>query len=199
MVRKNPKTKIFQVGFNRTATRSLHKFFKANNIPSVHYAKGFIARELYHQKKKRIPLFTGMDHWQAFTDMEMKEPSGKRKYASEDLFKKMYYQNPDAIFILNIRPIEDWIKSRKNHRDGLYLKQIMDAKRLTEKGVEKMWRKEYLRHVKKVKRFFKKKGNLFIFDISKQNGEDLVKYLSKFGFNCNPEYWNHSHISKKEK
>lgn len=111
----------------------------------------------------------------------------KIRRVSEELFREMYYQNPKGIFILNIRPVDDWIRSRLNH--GEYWKWDRVDNNTTQEEVIESWKKEYENHIKNVQEFFKDKGNLIVFDISKHDGKYLCDSLKKFGVKCNLKYW----------
>ena len=43
--------KIFQIGFNKCATVSLHKFFESNGLKSIHWDKGRLAKTIYKNSK----------------------------------------------------------------------------------------------------------------------------------------------------
>lgn len=86
--------KTFVIGFNKTASSTLHKLFISNSLRSVHDDKWVLNK------------------YDCFTD---NEPNGMLNY-------KIYYnQFPDAIFILNIRRVDTWLLSRLKH--GFLTKQ----------------------------------------------------------------------------
>jgi hypothetical protein len=198
--------RIYQIGFNRSGTSSLTEFFKKNGFASIHFNKGDLARDIIKNHEKGLPLFKGYENYQVFTDMEgvLERDSGrydeqvfqelskkgvhpKMRRVSEELFREIYQEDPDGVFILNIRPVEDWISSRLNHAG--YWRWYRIDENTTQEEVVNYWKKEYRDHINNVKDFFKDKGNLIVFDISKHDGKYLCDSLKKFDINCKPEYW----------
>ena len=80
--------KIFVIGFNKTATSSFHALFNLLGINSVH---------------TDVPIMEIIDDYDAFTD------GYHLKFT--DYFNKY----PDSLFILNTRPIKNWLVSRYKH------------------------------------------------------------------------------------
>jgi hypothetical protein len=85
--------KYFVIGFNKTATITIHNLFLLNGIKSQHDNDW------------------NLDKYDAFSD-------------NRDLsvYRELTIKYPDAIFILNIRNIKEWILSRVNH--GIIYKRI---------------------------------------------------------------------------
>ena len=81
--------KIFNLSLNKTATMSTHNLLKVCGINSAHSTKS----PLYLAKK-----------FDAFNDGN-----------HVDKFKEYYNHYPDALFLLNTRPLQDWISSRFKH------------------------------------------------------------------------------------
>jgi hypothetical protein len=84
--------KIFCIGFNKTATSTIHQLFLKNNLKSYHRANGFMSK---------------LSDYDCFSD------GGEAKFV--DLFKKFYKKYPDSMFILNTRGLRKWILSRFKH------------------------------------------------------------------------------------
>jgi hypothetical protein len=89
----HPASKIFVIGYNKTATTTIHHLFLSNGLKSFH--------------GKDWPL----EQYQCFSDMT----SGSTQW------RDCYDQHPGSLFILNTRCFDDWILSRvkhcKAHRD----------------------------------------------------------------------------------
>ena len=79
--------KVFTIGFNKTGTTSIHAFF------------------MYHGMKSQHDKHWDFDNYQCFSD-------GKHH---NGLFKSYEQKYPDARFILNTRPLRNWLKSRSKH------------------------------------------------------------------------------------
>jgi len=85
--------KYFVIGFNKTATTTMHELFLLNGIKSQHDNNW------------------DLDDYDAFSD-------------NKDLsvYRELSLKYPDAMFILNIRDIKEWILSRVNH--GIIYKEL---------------------------------------------------------------------------
>ena len=82
--------KIFVIGFNKTGTTSFNALFKSLDINSTHYCSV-------------VPVMKMIDQYDAFTD------------GDHSNFKEYYEKYPDSLFILNTRPIKNWLVSRYKH------------------------------------------------------------------------------------
>ena len=82
--------KIFVIGFNKTGTTSFDDLFKNLGINSIH---------------DTIPVMEIIDKYDAFTDGE--HPN----------FSEYFEKYPDSLFILNTRPMKNWLISRYKHAE----------------------------------------------------------------------------------
>lgn len=64
------QSKIFIIGFNKTATRAFHNLFKNSEIKSIHWDNGKLAEKIVNNDKEDLPLLTGYEEFIAFSDME---------------------------------------------------------------------------------------------------------------------------------
>ena len=78
--------KIFVIGFNKTASTTLHKLFKVNNLKSQHTTNWDLA------------------NYECFSDN-----------GNLNDFKKLDGLYKDSIFILNTRNLTNWLSSRFKH------------------------------------------------------------------------------------
>ena len=78
--------KYFVIGFNKSATTTIHELFLLNGIKSQHD-----------------------NNW----DLEKYDAFSDNKDLS--VYRELSIKYPDAIFILNIRSIKEWMLSRVNH------------------------------------------------------------------------------------
>ena len=86
-------SKIFVIGFNKTATTTFHKLFLVNKLKSQHATPW------------------NPDMFQCFSDN-----------GNMNNFKQLDKNYPDATFILNVRSLDKWLKSRIAHGYHEYLK-----------------------------------------------------------------------------
>ena len=86
--KSNPK-KYFCIGFNKTATSTLHTLFLKNNLKSQHTKS-----ELWNTSK-----------FDCFSDIR----------SGDTCWKKLDKEYNNAIFILNVRELDKWLISRFKH------------------------------------------------------------------------------------
>ena len=95
-------------------------------------------------------------------------------------FDKMY---PESKFILNIRDIEKWIKSRNDH--GNYTKNLCKKLNVTKEVLNQKWREDYYNHKKSVITYFSDKPDkLLIFDIEKDSVQKLNDFFPELQLNA---------------
>lgn len=145
--------KIFVIGFNKTGTCSIHYLFKQVNINSIHTDK---------------PIFDFIDKYDAFSDGDHYN------------FEKYYEKYPDSLFILNTRPIYNWLVSRYKHAYSIYVKETLKK---TGKcwcwpisdNKTNGWIRDRENHYKKVFSFFANKPKqLLIINIEKEGFENVI-------------------------
>jgi hypothetical protein len=145
--------KIFQIGFNRCGTTTIHYFMQKNGIASVHWDEGRLARCMFANLAASQALLASYEHFHVFTDMEFID--GNRYLEAYKLFPHLAAQYPDSVFILNTRDREAWVRSRLRHLDGRYAaihRAYFGAK--SDRELASLWRAEWDRHHRAVLDFF---------------------------------------------
>tara|TARA_A100001015_G_scaffold156177_1_gene173334 strand:- start:481 stop:1038 length:558 start_codon:yes stop_codon:yes gene_type:complete len=171
--------KIFIIGFNKTGTRTLHNYFSKNLIPSIHWDHGKLAKQIKYNHENGIKILTGYDQYTVFSDME---DYINLNYAHVDYFKEFDKVYPESKFILNIRDVENWIKSRNNH--DKYTENLCKKLNVTKEVLNQRWREDYYNHKKNVINYFSDKPNkLLIFDIEKDSVQNLNDFFPKLQLN----------------
>ena len=61
--------KIFQIGFNKCATRSLAYLFHMNGVPSVHWDRGMLSRRMEENYSHGENLMDGYEDFTFYSDM----------------------------------------------------------------------------------------------------------------------------------
>lgn len=175
------KFRIFQIGFNKCATRTLYRFFVKNGINSEHYDRGQIAGSMFrHFKNKRPLLDIRYRDTVYFGDMESIHRVGPPLYVGPSLFKHLDREYPNSKFILNTRNREDWIHSRIAHDGGEYLKICSVNLGMTEPETVRHWKQEWDSFHQEVIDYFKDRPrDLLVFNISK-DGDSPDKVIRFF-------------------
>ena len=106
-------TRFFQIGFHRCGTTSIHQFFEANGIPSIHNDRGRLAATMFDNLARGKSILDGYENYSAFSDMELL--THDRYLEGYKLYPQIMEQVPDSKFILNVRDPDKWIMSRLIH------------------------------------------------------------------------------------
>lgn len=93
--------KIIFLGFNKTGTDGIHRIFLQNNFKSVHgRPAGLCGSDAL--KIESIKKFEVVSDW-------------CESHISRTALEKLKVEFPNALFILNTRPMIDWLESRMKH------------------------------------------------------------------------------------
>ena len=182
---------VFQIGFNKCGTRSLYNLFSESKIPSLHWHNdhGKLPKLMLHNFFAGRPLIPlNYEEYVFFSDLEDVYHNKYLANHSYYFYQHLYNQYPNSKFILNIRPLDDWLNSRLRHDDGKYLKQYMQTLSLNKSEVIDYWVDHFNNHIQSVKDFFLDKPNkLIIFNIATDKVDKLIKFFPDFNLRC--ENW----------
>lgn len=194
--RRTPR-RIFFIGFNKTATSSIMIMMMASGIRTLHSSgngkifgrspaeKHLIPNAIFHIRdniEKGVRPIEGLEDYDAFMDLTA---------GPVDLclhFRAFYRAYPDALFILNTRPEDNWITSRMKHKHSV--QKAAKFYDMTPRQVIRMWRKNYRQHHKRVRRFFGARAptQFLEWDIGSGPAE-LAVFLDRFDIKIDPKYY----------
>lgn len=180
--------KVFQIGFNKCGTRSMFQFFKRNKVPAMHWSSGTVGHALrYNLVTGRRP-FEGHEEYVFYSDLM--GPRGQPVFEGQWYYKRFFEAYPGALFILNTRDEDNWIKSRLRHPDLINrFKRFYGLE--TEEAVETLWREMWQAHHADVRAFFADKPSIFLeFDIEAHGGEELSRFVAPH-YQLNTAHWGH--------
>lgn len=156
---------VFQIGFNRCATGAFFKLFNNSGVPSLHHcgrkhrkAGDVTLLNVNPQKvidrnlRKGRPPVEGLEKYRAFFDMEYTDL--RRRIENYRYFRSFAAAYPDALFIMNTRNKDAWLKSRIAHNDGKYLQKTCELYGMTREEVLDHWSRHYDVHTTEVAEFF---------------------------------------------
>lgn len=193
--------KIIFIGFNKTATSSFHMLLLKNGLRSIH-SKGadkFCRKPFEHASERILSnIMEGRNPLEQFEGY-----SGFKDLTFEDIdlcryFREIYLSNPDYLYVLNTRPMDEWITSRKKHNvqktgrgePAPRIKMTALKKGLKKWQVIKLWRDEYVAHHAEVRSFFQgdRKKQFLKFNIHEDIGV-FQKFISGHGIQMNMKHW----------
>ena len=165
------RPKAIQIGFNKTGTTSLARFFKNNGYT---VAGGEIAIKAFRNiQEQRDPL-----HNLEF-DLAQDIENHKLGIYIYNYFELIHNHHPDAKFILTTRSCEKWINSRLSHNGGRYVRRAL--RRLGLHNVETLcdtWRRDFYHYHAKVLDYFSGRPNFYIHSLECLNVASLTEFLS---------------------
>jgi hypothetical protein len=136
-------------------------------------------------KEQNKPLLKGYEKYSFFSDMEHFDDDMGVFYSHIYYYELLDKQYPNSKFILNTRNVDNWIKSRLNHKfsgiTGYYASYIMSRLNLNSEQLLDKWRLEWDNHHTEVKEYFKRRDDDFlIFDIEYDDPQKIVNFFKKF-------------------
>jgi hypothetical protein len=188
--------RIFQIGFNKCGTSTLLRFFQKNNIPSVHWEGGELAKRFDERKSRNHDPFFDYPNATFFSDMI---------YLSHDRliepyrdFKYIHYHHPDSFFILNTRNVGRWLKSRLSHGNFAQRYQSVFNLESVDEVISR-WLVDWHQHHYEVLKYFEAHPKqLLYFDIELDGADKLVSFLND-DFKLDPTHYGHFNISQAYK
>eukprot|EP01083_Nonionella_stella_P041369 112176_1 len=203
---------IFQIGFNKCGTSSLSRFFKDNDIYTVHYGRHNL--HLYPTIVKNF-----FDHKSLIADwasthrvyMDFEPASALIRVLGDDNRKHpifswqiLFKQYTNSKFILNIRNSKRWLRSRYNHygkRRGCFANECDRIQTLerTNMSVSDMeiitkWKHHWYQYNCYVINFFARLNeshNLLIFDVENDSIGRLIQFFDGYDLKLNATKWGH--------
>jgi len=170
---------IFQIGFNRCGTASLHRFLLESGIRSLHWANEVLATRISARIHAGEDPIKDFPHNIGFTDMIGPRPGGGllEPYKRFDYLHRWY---PKALYILNTRDREKWIASRAGFRykDRSLLVGYAEMLKIPETAVPDFWRAEWDYHHAIVRAHFSGAPNFLEFHIERDDPEKLRAFVA---------------------
>lgn len=167
------RPRVFCIGLNKTGTVSLHEALTTLGYRSLHWGGPGIRHSVQRAKREGRPLLAGLDpDIDAFSDVE-------------DLtydFALLDRQYPGSRFILTVRPLEEWLDSRRRHVER---NQVLHARgEYTGRWLDvdlAGWAADYQRHVGAVRAHFAgRDDDLLVIDITAGDGwAPLCRFLDE--------------------
>jgi len=139
--------KYFVIGFNKTATTTIHNLFEVNNLKSQHTDKEW-----------------DLENFTCFSDN-----GNQRNYP------ELYSTYPNSIFILNVRKLNEWLLSRFKHGYNICKEKPINWAYPPTIDLCIEWIQSREEHHLNVLNFFKdKKNKLIIISIDNYNWLDYL-------------------------
>ena len=198
--------RIFQIGFNKCGTLSIHNLFNNHTEPalkSLHWENGTLAYNIQQNIDNGLMPLDGYESINVFTDMEAQISDSCKEYYVF-IFKNYKFLDkkyPNSRFILNTRNINNWIISRLNHKNGLkihngrsvkiknpepyYISQFKMYNIDSMSKLISIWENEWHEHHLDVMNYFRDRSNdLLVFDIETDSFDKFRSFFYDIDFTC---------------
>ncbi len=170
--------RYFQIGFKKCGTTSLACFFDRNGIRAVHFDWGQLGRRMERNRDAGVPLLTGYERYDAFTNMEYSAPDGW--FDGFRCWPELMECYADSHFILNTRSLDNWLKSMLPRDPGKrsWRTKYFEARWGTSDPVElsEIWTREWEEHHSQVRAGIPSE-RLLVFDIERDPPERLCDFI----------------------
>jgi hypothetical protein len=138
--------RVFGIGLNKTGTTSLHEALLRLGYNALHWGGPAVRQRVLRALSDGRPLLTYLPaDLDAFTDIEDLSHN----------FDLLDAQYPGSKFILTVRPLDDWLDSRRRHVENNQAKRAQGAYHGTFLEVDiDGWIAEYEAHHARVWQYF---------------------------------------------
>lgn len=195
---------VFQIGFNRCATGAFFKLFQNSGVPALHHcgrkhrkAGDVTLLNVNPQKiidrnlRRGRPPVEGLEKYRAFFDMEYTDQ--RRRIENYRYFESFARAYPEALFIMNVRDKDEWLKSRIAHNEGKYLRKMSELYALRNQEVIDMWAAHYDAHVQQVRDYFGPDSDRCLwFDIDRDEVDKAIRFFAPH-YTLNAKRWKKVH------
>ncbi len=190
-------TKILIVGLNRTGTLSLHQMLLDNQVKSAHWESGRLGSQIKKNLDYGVELLTELDEFEAFSDM-VYEDNAQTYFLMNTALEILVKQYPNALFVLNYRPLGKWMRSISRHQSGQYLRREV-VRQGSYKNVLDYWYKLHKQHYESARTLFDNNKDIksIEFNIERDHVYKLITFFNKHGVNIMPDNLPHKNNSSK--
>ncbi len=184
------KPYLFIIGFNKTATTSLHLFFERNGFPAIHWDNNRLATAMMENCLHDRPILHGYEQFRVFSDMIAL--TSRIRLEANGLFRILDADYPGSYFIYNTRDMDGWLESRRNKYSGRYrcTNVELEMKLLNTRDPQKVfdrWKQERLAFEREVRDYFA--GNPRFLEIDIKDPELPGKLSAFIGVPLDPVHW----------
>lgn len=166
------RPRVFCIGLNKTATTSFHEAMTLLGYRSLHWGGPPIRKLVEAALEQGRPLLEDLDPAiDAFSDIE----------ALSLNFDVLDRQYPGSRFVLTVRPLDDWLDSRRRHVETNQRRKALGEYDGTFLDVDEAgWRALWTNHVDRARRHFRDRSDFAEVDITAGDGwEPLCAVLGR--------------------
>ena len=212
-----PSLPILNMGFPKMGSSTLWEFFKCAGIAASHHQQGNKILELINSGAphvlRRIAVPTKGVHWDAHMQLDVN--FGECAFPQIQVLDEFHHEFPNATFVLNFRPVMDWIKSAQLHGapgksmavrwrhcrlPGLLCKPVSAEQQSRHQdycddfGLARWW----CSHVKHIRSFVKQYPSHDLIELDLYDPSESSSILAEL-FQTNASCWGHANENQRAK
>ena len=171
-------TKVFFLGFNKTATTSIHRLFEFSGYVSYHHLIGGknLVKVIDGNLRNNKPILHNISDATAYSDLSYYKKN--QTIEGNQWYSELYKEYPDSFFILQTRNVEAWLDSRTKHKKGQFIQRCMKSHNVdTKDEMRELWRKDKEQRENEIRIFFRGHPKFMIFDIDKDPIDRMIQHL----------------------
>lgn len=175
------RPRIFGIGLNKTGTTSLHEALSTLGYDSLHWGGPAVRRIVETSLAIGEPLLSRLDpRFEAFSDI-------RALSTNFDLLDRQY---PGSRFVLTVRPIEEWLESRRRHVESNVQRKAAGEYHGVFLTVEEhAWREEWEEHIERVRSYFTDRDDFLEVDVTARPGWEPICDLLGIPVPATPFPW----------
>lgn len=156
------RPRVFNIGLNKTGTTSFDEAMTILGLKSLHWGGPEVNELVRAAHADGLPLLANLDQsYDAFSDIGF---LARR-------FRDLDRQYPGSRFVMTVRPIDDWIDSRRRHVEkNQKMKELGEYTGTFLVVDPDTWRAEWVHHVTRVREYFAGRDDFLEIDITAGSG-----------------------------
>ena len=175
---------ILLIGFPKSGTSSFQQLFTECGYKTVHWKYGnkYIGTIIKNNKKNNRPLLTGFEKIDGITQMDVCISPEDCYWPQIVDYKQLYYENRDAVIILNKRNPTELLNSFKNWKSYDERLYKYNPELITDKS-DKGFIQFVQNHYNAIEQFFASlpTAKFISYDINQDTIDKLTKYIDLKG------------------
>jgi hypothetical protein len=188
---------ILNLGMPKCGSTTLHRFFSCSGMKATHRNDGFCIRKAVLNGKPPISGCRSSESADALCQLDF--IFGNCIFPQISLLDEIHQEHPHATFVMNFRPVDDWIHSAENWRPNMVARWskcivpglIKEGEKLTKQEI----RNWLCGHVKHVREFVKQYPTHRLIELDLYDTEVSSKAMSSL-FNTNATCWGISNVNE---
>jgi len=193
--------KVFLIGYNKTATCAFHEFFLNNHYNSIHWKNNmdFLAKRMKSNYIMNLPMLHGIDYYDFYSDFSYCE--NNEYIEGNEYFQELDEDYPNSYFIMQYRPLDDWINSRLNHiKNGKKDYPIRIARSLDLPNINMvldLWEEQWNITHKEMIQYFNGYDRFLPINIAEEGIETIIHFLRK-DYELDKKYFKKVNITNEK-